>query len=540
MSGHGSRIAAPRRVRRKYRPGLRTILALLNLTVLLLPFAGLVFFRIYEAHLVRETESELIGQAAMIAAVYKSAVRGSGADLTAFGAPVAHEPAPRVDGYFRPIEPVTDLGRDNVLPPRPDGNAPDKAADTTAERIGADLTSVLIDAQRVTLIGIRLLDHQGVVVGGRGDTGLSFAHVPEVVHAMTGQYAAVLRVRVPGTPQPAIDSLSRSMRVRVFIVYPVVEAGRLWGMVYLSRTPENLMRKLYFSRDRLLLAASLTIALALLLAVIAGRTISGPITALMQRARQMASGDARALAPLKHAGTRELADLSDSFSDMASALNQRATCVRDFAAHVSHELKTPLTSIHGAVELMSEHGNTMPEDARARFLHNIGEDTQRLRRLVDRLHELALAEHAATIVETIDLGAALATVREAHATASLQIDLDAAPGLLVRISSESFGMVADNIIANAVQSGATRLAIALSRQGGDAVIAFVDNGTGIAREVADRIFDPFFTTRRECGGTGLGLRIVRAILEANAGAIALAPSQIGATFAVQLQLVDAG
>ena len=397
---------------------------------------------------------------------------------------------------------------------------------------------MLIDAQRVTLIGICLLDHQGVVVGGRDDTGLSFAHVPEVRHAMTGQYAAVLRVRVPGNPQPAIDPLSRSMRVRVFIVYPVVEAGRLWGMVYLSRTPENLMRKLYFSRDRLLLAAALTIALALLLAAIAGRTISGPITALMQRARQMTSGDARALAPLKHAGTRELADLSDSFSDMASALNQRATYVRDFAAHVSHELKTPLTSIHGAVELMSEHGNSMPEDARARFLHNIGEDTQRLRRMVDRLHELALAEHAAAIVETIDLGATLATVREAHATASLQIDLDAAPGLVARISRESFGIVADNIIANAVQSGATRLAITLSRQGGHAVIAFADNGLGIAPEVADRIFDPFFTTRRECGGTGLGLRIVWSILEANAGAIALAPSQIGATFVVQLPLAS--
>jgi signal transduction histidine kinase len=550
------------RMRRKYRPALSTVLVLFNLTVLLLPFAGLVFFRIAESHLVRETENELIGKGAIIAAMFKARARASGERLESLGSPAAEEPGPKVDDHYHPIPPVTDLGHDEILPPRPDARLPDKPPEPMALRVGEELTSVLIEAQRATLIGTRLLDHQGIVVAtsapvtsqplivttdvasapvtgtapASSDFGLSFAHVPEVTRALTGRYAAVLRQRVSSKPQPALTSISRGGRVRVFAVYPIVEGGRLLGLVYLSRTPDNLMHKLYFWRDRVALAALLTIALALLLAALASRLISRPIAALRLRARQLAAGAPLSTATLDHAGTRELADLSDSFSDMARALQHRATYVRDFAAHVSHELKTPLTAIQGAVELLGEHASTMSEGERAHFLCNVAEDTQRLRRLVERLHELARAEHAAAVIETIDLGEALAEIGEAHATASQRIDLEAVRGCLVRLSRESLGIVAANLIANAVQSGAARLAIRLIIEADAAMIAFSDDGRGIPDEIAERIFDPFFSTRQTSGGTGLGLQIVRSIIESSGGTIVHAPSASGATFRIRLPL----
>lgn len=558
MSG-ASEAAATRHMRRKWRPSLRAILAALNLTVLLLPFAGLLFFRLYDAHLVRETETELIGQAATLGAVFRDRMRTSGSAVETLGAAAANDPSPKVDDYYRPVAPVTDLGRDEVQPPRPDPRPAGRPADAHAARIGADMTRLIVEAQRETLIGIRLLDHQGIIVastmqprhlrtrglatdaatpdsGGGTDVGLSFAHVGEVAEALSGRYVGVLRARMSEKPQPAISSISRGARVRVFAAYPIVDSGRLLGVAYLSRTPDNIMHKLYFARDRLAMAALSTLALVLLLTALTDRLISGPIAALNARARQLAAGDPKAPTTLDHAGTRELAQLSDSFSDMAAALQSRATHVRDFAAHVSHELKTPLTSIKGAVELIGEHGASMAEVERARFLANISEDAERLSRLVDRLHELARAEHAVAVLETIDLGEALAEIRDAHASVSLRIDLEAPAGLAARISREALGIVAANIVANAVHGGAHRLSIRLARDGSLASITFADDGGGIPPDIAARIFEPFFTTRQASGGTGLGLRIVRSIVESARGTVALVPSSGGAVFRVTLPL----
>ena len=76
--------------------------------------------------------------------------------------------------------------------------------------------------------------------------------------------------------------------------------------------------------------------------------------------------------------------MSQSFSEMARSLEHRSEYIRNFAAHVSHEFKTPLTAIQGAIELLEEHSHDMPAEQRARFLHNISLDAERLKRLVDR------------------------------------------------------------------------------------------------------------------------------------------------------------
>ena len=103
-------------------------------------------------------------------------------------------------------------------------------------------------------------------------------------------------------------------------------------------------------------------------------------------------GQKSSIEPLTSPVTEEMALLSESFAEMARTLEYRAQYIRDFATHVSHEFKTPLTGIQGAVELLQEHISEMPAERRSRFLDNIAQDADRLKRLVDRLLEMARAD----------------------------------------------------------------------------------------------------------------------------------------------------
>lgn len=530
--------AMPSRLRMtaKYRPRMRTVLLALNLIVLALPVAALMFFRIFENQLVRETESELISQGALIGAFVKAGFKSAGGDDAVHGVTI-DATLPRAEhGPYTPIMPQRDLARDEILPPRPDAVAAGVDADAVALKVGRDLSEVFLDAQKVTLSGLRLLDHRGTVIGGRGDIGLSFAHVTEVQGALLGKYVSVLRRRISDRPAPPLSSISRGQFLHVFVAFPIVHEQRLLGVAYLSRTPENSLRQLFAVRERVLVGAAGILGLTLLLGYITSRTIAQPITALIDRSRRMSTGDLTALETLAHAGTREVAELSDSFSDMSQSLYQRARYVRDFATHVSHEFKTPLTSIRGAAELMAEHADTMSAQARARFARNILEDTDRLRSLVERLHQLARAEHAASLTGTCELSATLARLQNKDATASFQIRLNRCDSALVLIPEESFGIVTSNLIANAMQGRATTIDISIATRGNHAEITFSDNGSGIDPAHRARIFEPFFTTRRSDGGTGLGLGIVRSVLETYRGSIALGPGVSGATFIVRLPL----
>ena len=112
--------------------------------------------------------------------------------------------------------------------------------------------------------------------------------------------------------------------------------------------------------------------LTLVIAALTSRTLLRPIQALSEQARDLAEGRRSAIEPLDRYGTSDLAALGQSVFDMAAALEKRGQYVRDFATHVSHEFKTPLTSIRGAAELLGEHHETMDAGKRKRFLANIG------------------------------------------------------------------------------------------------------------------------------------------------------------------------
>lgn len=523
----------------RWRFKLRTILLAVSLAVLVIPLGGVYIFRIYESELVKQTELELIAQAALIAALYRSEVEarlkldGKAGD---YGTKV--NLAPPADENFRPVKPQLDLSSYRIRSRPPDAAVTERQADKIAGEVGAKLTPILLDAQRTNLAGVRLLDAQGIVTGGREDVGKSLAHVSEVREALQGHYAGAIRKRNIRRPQPALASISRGTGVRVFIAYPITAGDRLFGVIFLSRTPNSILEHLYGQKEKIALAAGIILLLVILLVVMTSYSIARPLHALIEQTKRFAGGEKKALEPLAAPVTEEVALLSQSFSEMARSLEHRSEYIRNFAAHVSHEFKTPLTAIQGAIELLEEHANDMPADQRVRFLSNISLDAQRLKRLVERLLEMARADVldpttgktlVAPLVEDLairfkDTGLLISCTGDGRAAA--------------KIVAEVLQMVFTNLFDNSRQNGADRVEIAIESAGGNVSVLVADNGQGISPANAEKIFTPFFTTHRDEGGTGLGLGIVRSLLKAYGGDVSLEPSTAGAAFRVTLPLAE--
>lgn len=520
------------RIKRKWRPPLALIVFLVVATVLALPLAGLFFFRIYENQLVRETEAELIAQGALLAAVYAREIETQGVSDASLGAVVPPDAETPKEPY-QPISPSLDLASESIAPRRPDALPATAPADPAFVTIGRSLSPVIVKTQRVTLAGFRLLDPQGVVVAGREETGLSLAHVEEVADALKGRFRVALRLRISKHPPPPLYSMSRGTGLRLFVAAPAVVRGRVAGVVYVSRTPSNVFKHLFDERGKVAVASLAVAALAAAIGFVFHRAITQPMRALIARTEAIAKGDRDALQPLTRHGTAELAKLSQSFLDMADALSRRSDFIATFAAHVSHEMKSPLTSIQGAAELLRDDldAPAMTQEKRRKFLGNILADAQQLTLVVNRLRDLARAERS-PIGGAVALKEIASDLRAAFP--ALEIVLDADGEVILGMSAEDARIVLGHLADNAAQHGARRLLLRVERVAEAARIIVADDGAGISPQNRARIFDSFFTTRRESGGTGMGLPIARAMLRAHGGDIALLESEAGAAFALTL------
>ncbi|MEM9060052.1 MAG: HAMP domain-containing sensor histidine kinase [Pseudomonadota bacterium] len=522
-------VSKARRKRLRFRPRLSIVLMIVNIAVIAVPLGSIFFFRIYENQLIQETEREMISQAALIAAVYRATVPASLGRLPETAArQKSGEP------LWTPVNPRLDLAVVETLPARPDGLPAVKPPSALTKAAGDVLSPILETAQMTTLIGVRVLDADGTVVGGTAEIGLNFAHVEEVGTALKGVYQSALRAREVKSAPRELITISRGTGVRVFVAFPILSAGRVLGVVYLSRTPKSVLRHLYEERTKAVLALVTVLIFAISLAFLTSRTISRPVGQLLERTRRVTTGESATMAPLDHPGTSEMSELSEGISQMARTLSDRAAYIRTLANHVSHEFKTPLTSIEGAVELLQDHHDTMSEDERARFLENIAGSSTRLRALLDRLLELARAENANPTSQKTVLLPVIQSVASTQPQ-GVEIVIHAPPGLRALVAEEALRIVLGNLFENAVQHGASRVSVTVER-GRRIQMRVRDNGIGITPANRTRVFEHFFTTRRETGGTGLGLGIVQALLTAHGGNIRLNEKVLeGTEFIIELR-----
>jgi signal transduction histidine kinase len=525
--------------RRKWRPSLRQIVFAVLTLVAMLPLVGLFFFRIYDNQLIRQTQAELIAQSRVLAAIYAEEVTARLAAGIPLGAEIPPEARPDPPDAVTPIRPLLDLAADDLFVRRPDAQPAPRPAAAAYVAIGARLMPIILETQKVTLAGFRILDPQGVVIAGRDEVGQSLAHVDEVAAALRGEYRAALRIRIPDKAPPPIYSISRGVGVHVFSAMPVIVNDHVAGVIYTSRTPRNIFEHLYQERGKFAAAAAAVAFSTLLIGLVVSRTITRPMHELIQRAGRIGRGDRDAFRPLAHYGTRDVAELSCHVFDMAERLARRTDYIANFSAHLTHELKSPLTSIKGAAELLldslaSPEGSLTPAE-QERFLGNILGDAARLEAMAQRLRELARAE-TAPHNERVDLADVIDRLRAHFPNAS--IIAEGCTGREIGMSAESALIVLTHLTDNALRHHAHQIRFQ-ARDDADAVLLTIANdGDPISPRNRDRIFDAFFTTRRDSGGTGMGLAIVRAIMTSHGGTIMLLPDENGVGFALRLPVAS--
>lgn len=537
---------APAERNARHRPRLRTLLLGVNLVILLLPLAGIGVLRVYQSALVRQTESELIAQGAFVAAAYRAAFERTvpAREAARYGQTLRAAP-PLPSNYeqqldrWQPRPAKLDLSTDSVLPPVPPATQ-GPSADRYAQSIGREIMVLMREAQLVTLAAIRVVDPFGTVVASTGEElGLSLAEREEVKRALVGEHTSLLRARISDDPLTKDETAPRTTGVRVFVATPIVHRERVLGAVVLARTPANLTQTLYRHRTPLLVGLGVVLAVALAVSLFTAFAIGRPVTAVIRQTERARRGERGAVTALAHPVTREIAQLSEAVAGMAQALEERADYIRNFAAHVSHEFKTPLTAMRGAIELLSDHYAGMTDAERERFLANLNADTERLDRLVRRLLELARAEMYQPHDDSTAIQPVLERLLDEYRAQGVHIDVTTAlPETNVAFSADTLDAILGNILNNARQHAGTKVRINLSAEihGNMLQIHISDNGPGISPANATRIFEPFFTTARNQGGTGIGLSVVKALLDAHRGNIELLPSSAGAHFVIRLPL----
>ncbi len=532
----------------RWRPRLRSIVLLVNLLILTLVVTGFALTRVYESAIIRQTEASLIAQGAAIAAVFRAEMRL----LVRNGhPPVAQrllpaKPQKNPWAPWNPVPPKLNLAADDIHPPAPDAETATSRPTDTARRIGNHLSGILKDAQATTLAGIRVLDINGVVLATTsGEQGQSLNNRYEVRQALNGQYSSLLRQRSEPAKTRKQSFISRRTALRVFITMPIIDQGKLLGVVALSRTPPSLSQVLYEQRYQLMAWAGSLLLVVILVSVLLSISVNRPIRALIREAKRFGSGEHSELQPLQKPITREIAELSDTLVQMAGDLSERGRYIRNFARHVSHGFKTPLTAIQGATELLQDHADSMSTEERSRFIDNIHDDVARLQRLVERLLELARADTLEIGKECCDVGRVIEEAASQGINRGLSIDYPQALKLpKIRMDGDTLSSILATLVENAEKHGATaehsaihiRISAEHCKWRGKLGIKIqvADNGQGVSAQHRPHIFEPLFTTASASGGTGIGLAVVHSLVETHGGDIQLLDIGVGAIFEIRL------
>ena len=314
------------------------------------------------------------------------------------------------------------------------------------------------------------------------------------------------------------------------IAYPIYadeedREGPPLGAIVVATSKGELRSQLVPLLQRLAIAFAAGLVIAAALGVYLSGRITKPVRRLAKAADEVAEGRYDVAVP-DVPGRDEIADLAESFREMARRLAESEELERNFLMTVSHELRTPLTAIRGHVEALRE-GLVEDPEARAASLDVIAAEGARLERLVGDVLDLAKldARRFTVLREEVDMSRLVDQAFAVFGEEAKKRDIDyvhrASAEPVILSDGDRVLQIITNLLANAFRwtPNGGRVGLELAAENGRVHVAVEDTGPGIRAEERERIFRPFWT--HDGMGTGLGLAIARELALALGGKIEL-------------------
>jgi two-component system sensor histidine kinase CreC len=403
------------------------------------------------------------------------------------------------------------------------------------EPLFRDLYARELDAEifgfRKTRIELRMtvVDAQGRVVFdslGRS-VGEDHSRWRDVNLALQGKYGART------TPDLVNDATTAVM----YVAAPLQRDGQIVGAVSVGKPAQSFGQFVEAARRKTIVIGITSVLAVALLVVILSLWLVRPFGLIADYVRYVRAQRTLSLPRLTR---RALHTLGAAYGEMRDALVGR-NYVADYVQTLTHELKSPLSAIRGAAELL--HEREMPAADRARFVANIERETARIQELVDRMMELAALESRRTLEYAAPVGLRalleerVASANAAGAPRSITVALDAPADAVVEgdalLLQRAVGNLLDNALDFSPDGG--RIEVALARSGRHAEIRVRDHGPGIPDYADERVFEKFYSLARpgtQRRSTGLGLPFVREIAALHHGRITLRNADGGGALAL--------
>jgi two-component system, OmpR family, sensor kinase len=319
---------------------------------------------------------------------------------------------------------------------------------------------------------------------------------------------------------------------------PVVQHGRPAAVIVYSAPASAIVRTVSTVRHQILVAGGIALLLALVGSYLVARALAQRVKRLELAAEKVAAGDFDQPIPVD--SSDELGQLAVAFNEMQRQLAQLESARKKFIATASHELRTPIFSLGGFVELLEDED--LDPDTRRRFLEQVRDQVERLRKLSVDLLDLSRLESGSLELrpEQVDLSELTRSVSGEFEPVLAQHDSH----LELRVSSGRIEAQCDPVrvaqivrilIDNALvhTPPGSRITVTARRFDGHVRLAVRDDGEGIDPQVVGRIFEPFYTAD-DAQGSGLGLAIASELAECMAGRLSVDSRPGETTFTLEL------
>ncbi|MFN2502719.1 MAG: ATP-binding protein [Acidimicrobiales bacterium] len=398
-----------------------------------------------------------------------------------------------------------------------------------AERIALRLENFQREGALQALVTARILEGGSILRLG-GPAGRGGRLLGEIPAGLSEKDLDLDRLRAGGVQTGTKGSLE-------FAAAGAQRNGAAFVVVLTRRVDTRLPGGLSF-----LAVAGLALAVAAAVASDLGRRLTRPLRDAQAATRRVAAGDLAARVPVDPGDGEELTGLAESINAMAVSLERSRGLERQFLLSVSHDLRTPLTSIRGYAEALAEDRAPDPSHAASVILT----EARRLERLVADLLELAKldARRFSLDVRSTDVAEVVADTAEgfrpAAEKAGVRLEVAVASGNTggtagrpaAATDPDRLAQVVANLVENALKFARTAIVVGAGEDGSRPAVWVEDDGPGIGEEDLPHVFEPFYrstrTPTREVG-TGLGLAIVHELVGAMGGAVRAEAATAGGT-----------